>query len=64
MVCLVKCTKCKIYHLMEQLQNRHEAKRFVRKLLSGLIKCRHCKSYKLNVVDRDALKEEWDIIEE
>ena len=60
----MECKKCMKLPFMELQQNRHKAKRLVRMLLSGLIKCQNCKSHKLKVIDRDALKEEWDITDE
>ena len=62
--CEVKCGNCSVYVFEREVENRAKGKKLARDLLNGRVKCTNNCGKKVEVVDREALKEEWGINDE
>ena len=64
--CEVICGNCSVYEFEREVENRAKGKQLARDLLNGKVKCTnyYCCRKKVEVVDREALKEEWGINDE
>ena len=63
--CQVKCKRCGEYTFEREVGNHEEGKKLALRLCRGEEKCQNedCNK-KLKVMDREAFKQEWDIVEQ